>query len=58
MVNFELYSSEPKLKAFLTIDDLKMRASLLAYAKYKYNKDLVKAAKMRKTCLMIIAISK
>lgn len=48
--------SEPKLNVYLTVEDLKMRASLLAYAKYKYAREVAHSAKVKRTCLSIFAI--
>ncbi|CAI2377816.1 unnamed protein product [Moneuplotes crassus] len=50
--------SEPKLKDYLTIDDIKIRASILAYAKYSHQIEAARAAKIKKTCLWILAIAK
>mmetsp|Transcript_23577 Transcript_23577/g.20938 ORF Transcript_23577/g.20938 Transcript_23577/m.20938 type:complete len:105 (-) Transcript_23577:18-332(-) len=48
--------SEPKLKDFLTIEDLKMRASILAYAKFTRMKERAKIAQIKKTATGILAI--
>jgi len=48
--------AEPKLLQCLTIDDLKMRAKILAYSKFKYKMEQVKNAQVKKTLLSIISI--
>ena len=50
--------SIPKLKVYLTIDDLKLRAAMLAYSKYKYEKDLKKKKRTNKLLLFVLSIRK
>lgn len=50
--------SEPKLKIFITIDDLKLRAGMLAFSKYKYEKNLKKLKKANKFLLFVLSLRK
>jgi hypothetical protein len=45
---FQIKSAVPIIKDYLTIDDLKMRASILAYAKYKRNIEIEKERSIKR----------